>query len=48
MNGADSAIEENSISPMIVMKKLATRKLRSRKIAKRTNGSSLVSECAKK
>ena len=39
MNGVDSAIEENSISPMITMKKQAIRKLRSRKIAKRTNGS---------
>ena len=48
MNGADNAIEENSISPMISMKKQPTRKLRSRKIAKRTNGSGVVSEWAKK
>ena len=33
MNGVESAIEENSIRPMITMKKQAIRKLRSRKIA---------------
>ena len=48
MNGADSAMDENSSNPMITMKKQPIRKLRSLKIAKRTNGSGVVSECAKK
>ena len=48
MNGADSAIEENSINPITTMKKQPTRKLRSLKIAKRTKGSGVVNECAKK
>ena len=41
-------MEENRINPMIIMKKQPMRKLRSRKIARRTNGSGVVSECAKK
>src|ERR1044072_83442 len=44
MNGAESAIEENRIRPITTMKKQPTTKLRSLKIAKRRNGSSVVSE----
>ena len=44
MNGAESAIEENSIRPMISMKKQPMPKLRSRNTAKRRNGSLVVSE----
>ena len=48
MNGVTSAIVPNSTTPMTIMKMQPLMKLRSLNISNRTNGSSVVSEWAKK
>ena len=48
MNGVTRAIVPNSTTPITTMKMQPLTKLRSLNISNRTNGSSVVSECAKK
>ncbi len=48
MNGVISAMVPNSDTPIITMNRQAAAKLRSLNSSKRTNGSSVVSEWAKK
>ena len=48
MNGLVSDMVPNSTTPMKAMKTMPLTKLRSRKIANRTNGLSIVKECVKK
>ena len=48
MNGVTSAMVPNSTTPITTMNRQPPTKLRSLNISKRTNGSSVVSECAKK
>ena len=48
MNGVTSAMVPNSTTPITTMNRQPLTKLRSLNISKRTNGSAVVSECAKK
>src|SRR3569623_3516578 len=48
MKGVTSAMVPNSTTPITTMKTTPETKLRSLNMSKRTNGSSVVSECAKK